>query len=453
MRKFTRFSARASLMVVGLRMRAMGIWKAVEQRVQIKQKVIRHRPIDKLLDGFIMILAGGRGITEVNTRVRPDDMLQAAFGRDGCADQSTVSETLNTCDGQNVSQLREAVQTIFREHSRACDHDYVENWQVLDIDMTGLPAVVHGEGVTKGYFAGQQKRRGRQLGRVIATGYDEIVTERLYAGNRQLHASLQELVQSSEQVLNLQRPERQRTLLRIDGGGGETAQIDWELKRGYLILVKAQGWQRIQKMAGQVTNWTPDPGDLDRQMAWAPCPYPYHKPTRQLLVRTRKRNRTWSYSLLVSNAPDMLLAVLGHVPIRRTARDIDRMLAMLYAYDRRGGAAETQFKGDKQGLFLAKRNKRSFAAQEMLVLLAQLAHNLLIWTRNALPNTPPSAQHLGILRLVRDVLTIPGKIELDAQGYLLTITLNQYCPFAAALVQAFAAALAADGLLLNLGEI
>jgi hypothetical protein len=41
---------------------------------------------------------------------------------------------------------------------------------------------------------------------------------------------------------------------------------------------------------------------------------------------------------------------------------------MLYAYDRRGGAAETQFKGDKQGLFLAKRNKRAFDAQAMLVL-------------------------------------------------------------------------------------
>jgi hypothetical protein len=440
-------------MVVGLRMRAMGIWQVVEKHVQIKQKVLRYRPIEKLLDGFIMILAGGRGITEVNTRVRPDDMLQAAFGRDGCAEQSTVSETLNACDAHNVSQLREAVQAVYREHSRACDHDYAENWQVLDIDMTGLPAGVQGEGVTKGYFAGEKKRRGRQLGRVVATWYDETVTEHLYAGNRQLHASLQDLVRDSEQVLNLQRAERRRTLLRIDGGGGETEQINWELKRGYLILVKAQGWQRIQKMACQVTTWLPDPRDADRQMAWTPCPYPYHVPTRQLLVRTRKRNRTWSYSLLVCNAPDTLLAVLGHVPIRRTVRDIDRMLAMLYAYDRRGGAAETQFKGDKQGLFLAKRNKRSFAAQQMLVLLAQLAHNLLIWTRNAFPDSLPAVHHLGILRLVRDVLAIPGKIELDAQGYLLAITLNQHCPFAAALVQAFSAALSTDGLSLNLGKI
>jgi hypothetical protein len=157
--------------------------------------------------------------------------------------------------------------------------------------------------------------------------------------------------------------------------------------------------------------------------------------------------------MLVSNSPDTLQAILGRVPIRQGFRDIDRMLAMLYAYDRRGGAAETQFKGDKQGLFLAKRNKQAFAAQEILVLLAQLAHNLLIWVRNAFPDSPPALRQLGILRLVRDVLAIPGKVELDAQGHLLTITLNERCPFAAALVQAFSLALSGDGLSLHLGEL
>ena len=95
MSKYTEFSARASLMIVGLRMRAKRIWQAVEYKVGIKQKVIGYRPMDKVLDGFILLLSGGRGIVEVNTRVRPDVVLQAAFGRDGCAEQSSVSETLN----------------------------------------------------------------------------------------------------------------------------------------------------------------------------------------------------------------------------------------------------------------------------------------------------------------------------------------------------------------------
>src|SRR4051812_22632863 len=87
--------------------------------VTIKQKVVKWRPIDKLLDAFIMMLAGGRGLVEVNTRVRPDWLLQAAFGRDGCADQSTVRATLNACTSENVAQLRQGLRDILRQHSRA----------------------------------------------------------------------------------------------------------------------------------------------------------------------------------------------------------------------------------------------------------------------------------------------------------------------------------------------
>src|SRR5579863_3217162 len=127
--------------------------------------------------------------------------------------------------------------------------------------------------------------------------------------------------------------------------------------------------------------------------------------------------------MLVSNAPHRLLATLGHYPIQNVVTDFDLMLAMLYAYDYRGGAVETQFKGDKQGLFLAKRNKRSFAAQQMLVLLAQLAHNLLVWVRNSFPDTPASPRHFGMVRLVRDVLTIAGRVERDSLGRVRTIAL------------------------------
>jgi hypothetical protein len=91
-----------------------------------------------VLDALVMILAGGRGVVEVNTRVRSDGVLQAAFGREGCADQSTVSATLNACTRDNVAQLRGALKDILQQHSRACEHDYAARYQVLDIDMSGL---------------------------------------------------------------------------------------------------------------------------------------------------------------------------------------------------------------------------------------------------------------------------------------------------------------------------
>jgi len=35
--------------------------------VHIKQKTIKHRPLEKLLDAFINILQGGKELSEVNT--------------------------------------------------------------------------------------------------------------------------------------------------------------------------------------------------------------------------------------------------------------------------------------------------------------------------------------------------------------------------------------------------
>ncbi len=60
---------------------------------------------------------------------------------------------------------------------------------------------------------------------------------------------------------------------------------------------------------------------------------------------------------------------------------------------------------------MSRRNKHRFAAQEMLFLLAQLAHNLLIWTRNDLAANHPRFRKYGIQRTVRDVLQIPGALQ------------------------------------------
>ena len=54
-----RQSKRASLAAVGMQMRRWRIWETLEKHVHIKQKVIRYTPLDKLLDAFIVILAGG----------------------------------------------------------------------------------------------------------------------------------------------------------------------------------------------------------------------------------------------------------------------------------------------------------------------------------------------------------------------------------------------------------
>jgi hypothetical protein len=55
MSKFNRFSGCASLAAVGQWMQQQGIWQTVEQQVVIEQKVLRHKPSDRLLDALINI--------------------------------------------------------------------------------------------------------------------------------------------------------------------------------------------------------------------------------------------------------------------------------------------------------------------------------------------------------------------------------------------------------------
>ena len=70
------------------------------------QKSIKHKPIEKLYDAFIAILAGAHGLSEINTRLRSDWALQRAFGRSSCAEQSVVQRTLDACTQENDSERR-----------------------------------------------------------------------------------------------------------------------------------------------------------------------------------------------------------------------------------------------------------------------------------------------------------------------------------------------------------
>jgi hypothetical protein len=58
------------------------------------------------------MLAGGSGLAEINTRVRPDAGLQRALGRKECAGQSVVSQTLDACTGENVAQMQQALRAV-----------------------------------------------------------------------------------------------------------------------------------------------------------------------------------------------------------------------------------------------------------------------------------------------------------------------------------------------------
>jgi hypothetical protein len=213
------------------------------------------------------------------------------------------------------------------------------------------------------------------------------------------------------------------------------------LARGYAIMVKLHNAKRTYKLAQSVETWVSDEKVPERQIGWVTRPTPYVLPTRQLAIRHRKHGGKhtgeFGYSVLVFNLSDATLAELLGLNAPREPLAAQAMFNALHFYDLRGGALETQFKGDKQGLGLAHRNKRRFYAQEMLVLLGQLAHNIVIWSRNRLAQADPHFASFGIRRMVRDVFRIEGFLCFDPDGAIAHVTLNPRHPCAAAVMRAF----------------
>jgi hypothetical protein len=104
--------------------------------------------------------------------------------------------------------------------------------------MSGLPCGKKAALATPGYFAKQRHRRGRHLGRVLATRCHEIVVDRLFDGKTQRVTARLPLVRAAEQTLERDETQRHRTLVRSDAGAGSVAASNWLVLRGYYVLAK-----------------------------------------------------------------------------------------------------------------------------------------------------------------------------------------------------------------------
>ncbi len=445
------FTGCASLAALGVKLRELKLFEPIEQGVHIAQKTIKDRPSDKLYDAFISMLAGAHGLVEINTRLRADAGLQRAFGRSRCAEQSVVQDTLNACTAENVEQMEHALDTIYCQHSQGYQHDYQASFQVLDVDMSGLPCGPKAAFATKGYFAKQRNRRGRQLGRVLATTYQEVVVDRLFDGKTQLTRALQPLVLAAERTLHLDEDQRRRTIVRVDAGGGSLDDVNWLLARGYQVHGKDYSGQQAKRLASSVDNWYVDPHMPERQFGWVTeAAHAYVRPVKRIAVRCRQQDGEFAYGVLISTLSAQHVLLLTGQPLALLEDPAAVLLAYVTFYDQRGGGVETSFKGDKQGLGIGKRSKKRFAAQQMVMLLGALAHNVIVWARRWLAS--PALQHYGTLRMVRDVFHISGFLLTDPCGQVAQIVLNQAAPLASALLHPLRNLLACAHVAVNLGQ-
>ena len=443
----------APLAALGLKVQQMRLLLPIGKRVKIAQKAVKDTPVDKLLDALIALLAGAHGIVEVNSRLRADPVLQRAWGRRRCAEQSVIQQTLDACTSENVQELQEALNCIFRQHSHSFHHPFHKHWLLLDVDLSGMPCGKTAQEATKGYFVSSKRnRRGRQLARVLSTQYQEVVTDQLYAGTTNLIKALQPLVEGAERTLCLGPAKRRRTIVRMDAGGGTIGTINWLLWRGYEVHTKEFSGKRAQLLCRSVQQWVDDPEIVGRQVGLVTQEtQDYVRPLKRIGVRWRKANGQWVSSVVLSSLslPQLLQASQAIPPATAT----EDLLAYVRFYDQRGGGIEASFQEDKQGLGITKRNKKRFAAQQMLMLLGSLAHNLLIWARRWLATTPDTPLlHIGIKRFLRDVWHTSGWVCFNQQMRIVTLALNQAAPWSKALLDPLSHLLASQHIVVILDK-
>lgn len=223
----------------------------------------------------------------------------------------------------------------------------------------------------------------------------ETIWSEVYPGNRNTAECLQPAVLATEAALGLSPEQRRRTVWRMDGGAGTDELFCWLLERGYHVLGKGFSHRRAEFFSRQVEKW-----DEYREGVWfaeVPSPFRFSRPVRVFVKRKRKDNE-FHHSYFVST-----LCIPATVDYLRS-------------YDDRGAAEIEQFRGDKSGLGLEARRKRSLTGQQGYILLTDLAHNLLAdFHRHALAET--SFSSFGPKRIVRDLMATPGRL-LIAKDYL-----------------------------------
>lgn len=428
-------TSRASLCALGAICQERQVLAPLAKMIHIDQKAVRYKPTDKLMDALLAMLCGARTLVATNTTLRPDRAVSRAFGRDGCAEQSTIWETIQACNEANLAELRLALRDIFQTQSQTARHvreHFAAGRLELELDLSGLRASKRAEASTKGYFAGERHAYGRQLVRVVAGQYREIVWQEAVAGNTASCTTLQAAVELTEQLLGLAPADRPQVRWRLDAGFGTFENICWLLARGYQVLVKLYSPAVAAKLARSVRQWCRAQGHPDRQCGLVTEAVDYGVPTTQIAVRYPLKKGGYGYAVLVSTDP------------------MSDPCALADQYDGRT-IMESSLSGDKGGLALEKRRCRSLAAQQVLVMLAELAHNLLTWAGQWLGALVKQVAALGVRRLVSEVIPIAGVIRWRGPK-LIQIQLNGRHPFAPLLRGALARLLGPPGIAVSLGK-
>ena len=294
-------------------------------------------------------------------------------------------------------------------------HRFHDTQLWVDIDLTPMPIGAKAEGSERPWMGRNRSKTGRKTLRITASQYREILYETLLRGKATAVPALKAALLEVETHLGWTRERRAQIVVRLDGGFGTTEVLNWLLSRGYQVVAKISNQGRVQKLRQAIGPWQPtsSPG---REIAAVLKPHRFCRATRQWVIRTPKEKGGYQYAVLLTTVPDLEPTVLAD------------------AYDGRA-MIEATFCQDKQALGLVKRRQHKWEAQHIVLLLARLAHHLLLWSKRWLSRVPTTRGRLkgyGLVRLLQEGTTVPGVIQWRG-GWMVSVHFDPLYPLAEAL--------------------
>lgn len=242
-----------------------------------------------------------------------------------------------------------------------------------------------------------------------APQYRETLFSELYPGKTHSCPTYIPILKSLDHFLQLTPEQKAYTVIRSDAGFGSDYNVDYVLDEGWQILTKGIGGKRSACLMREMKDTTWLEVGLNRWVAEAAHPPTFIKPVQFLLLRWLNPQGETKYANVICSVLDW------------------SMLEVIQHFDDRGGC-ETQIQADKGGLKLSKRRKIHLEAQEALILLTDLAHNLLSWVTTWMFPTGVLST-FGTTRMIEDVLALPGQLIFSEQGQLQEVQINNLHPY------------------------
>ncbi len=192
-------------------------------QVPIKQKMITFAPQTKLVEFLAGTLSGIEYLSDLNDGPHPlakDAIVARAFGQSAFAHYSSVSRTLEACDGQTVSTVRDAIDHFSQPFLQTAVQALLRAGLPIlyDLDLTGQAVSATSTTFRRAAFGwmNDSVKLGYQLARVCLTTKTH---ERLWLsgfhhpGDTVSAACLQELIRAAETQTHV-RPRRRTDLVQ-----------------------------------------------------------------------------------------------------------------------------------------------------------------------------------------------------------------------------------------------